>query len=144
MTFESFLLSAEMRSDYIGTLISYFEKKHIPEDYYLIKQGDSAEKLYFIESGLLDVFFELETGQRIHLERVNTGIFVGEIGLLLKHPRSASVMTKKSSVVYELSLTNLNLMKQNSIEVYAEFEQMMIAFLAKRLLIANARFKRFL
>ncbi len=144
VTFESFLLSSDMNPDYIGTLISYFEKKYIPEDYYLIKQGDSAEKLYFIESGLLDVFFELDTGQRIYLERVNTGIFVGEIGLLLKQARSASVMTKMPSVVYELPLNNLNLMKSNSIEVYAEFEQMMITFLAKRLLIANARFKRFL
>jgi SulP family sulfate permease len=144
VTFESFLLSSDMNPDYIGTLISYFEKKYIPEDYYLIKQGDSAEKLYFIESGLLDVFFELDTGQRIYLERVNTGIFVGEIGLLLKQARSASVMTKMPSVVYELPLNNLNLMKNNSIEVYAEFEQMMITFLAKRLLIANARFKRFL
>lgn len=144
VTFEKFLLSSDIKPDCIGTLLGYFERKHIPEDYYLIRQGDAAEKLYFIESGLLDVFFELDAEKRVYLERINTGIFVGEIGLLLKQPRSASVMTSKPSVVYELSLDNLNLMKKHSIEVYAEFEQMMISFLAKRLLIANARFKRFL
>lgn len=143
-SFEKILVDSGVNATDIDIITSFFEKKDIPIDYYLIRQGDTAEKLYFIESGCLDVFFESETGKRIHLQRISTGLFVGEIGLILKQPRAASIITTRPSVVYEISSANLELMKTNAIEAYAEFERVMILLLARRLFIVDARVKRLL
>ncbi|MDD1607126.1 MAG: cyclic nucleotide-binding domain-containing protein [Methylococcaceae bacterium] len=143
-TFEKILVDSGVNATEIAVITSFFEKKDIPVDYYLIRQGDTAEKLYFIESGCLDVFFESETGKRLYLQRISTGLFVGEIGLILKQPRAASIITTKPSVVYEISSANLDLMKANAIEAYAEFERVMILLLARRLFIVDARVKRLL
>jgi SulP family sulfate permease len=143
-SFEKILVDSGVNTTEISIITSFFEKKEIPIDYYLIRQGDTAEKLYFIESGCLDVFFESDTGKRIHLQRISTGLFVGELGLILKQPRAASIIATKPSVVYEISSANLELMKTNAIEAYAEFERVMILLLARRLFIVDARVKRLL
>lgn len=143
-TFEKILADSGVNSAEINTITRFFNKKEIPEDYYLIRQGDTAEKLYFIESGCLDVFSESESGKRIYLQRISMGLFVGEIGLILKQPRTASIITTKPSVVYEISLDNLELMKKDEIVAYAEFERVMILLLAKRLFIADDRVRRLL
>ncbi len=143
-TFTEILIDSGVSATDIDTINSFFIRKEIPENVYLIRQGDTAEKLYFIESGCLDVFSELETGKRIHLQRISMGLFVGEIGLILRQPRTASIITTKPSVIYEISLDNLKLMKKDAIIAYAEFQRVMILLLAKRLFIADDRVKRLL
>ncbi len=143
-TFEDILLDSGVNKADINTITGFFIRKEIPENYYLIRQGDTAEKLYFIESGCLDVFSESESGKMTHLQRISMGLFVGEIGLILKQPRTASIITTNPSVIYEISVDNLELMKKDEIGAYSEFERVMILLLAKRLFIADARVKRLL
>lgn len=143
-TFENILADSGVSYSEINTISYFFNRKEIPENHYLIRQGDTAEKLYFIESGCLDVFSESESGKRTYLQRISMGLFVGEIGLILKQPRTASIVTTKPSVIYEISLDNLELMKKDAIVAYAEFERVMILLLAKRLFIADDRVRRLL
>lgn len=143
-TFTEILIDSGVNATDIDTITSFFIRKEIPENHYLIRQGDKAETLYFIESGCLDVFSELETGKHVYLQRISMGLFVGEIGLILKQPRTASIITTKPSVIYEISLDNLKLMQKDAIVAYAEFQRVMILLLAKRLFIADDRVKRLL
>ncbi|MBL6987781.1 MAG: cyclic nucleotide-binding domain-containing protein [Methylobacter sp.] len=144
LTFNEVLVESGVNDTEISIIKSYFEKKELPSDYYLICQGDTAENIYFIESGRLDVFYELDTGKRIYLQRISTGLFVGEIGVILNQPRTASIITTQPSVVYGISLGNLELMKKEALIAYVEFERVMTLLLAKRLYIADVRVRRLL
>lgn len=144
LTFENVLIDSDVDIEIISTLKKYFERKDMAIDDYLIHQGDTAESMYFIESGCMEVFFETDDGEHLHIQRISTGLFVGEIGLLLKQPRTASIITTKPSVVYEITSINLELMKNEAIEAYAEFERVLALLLAKRLFIADARVRRLL
>lgn len=144
LTFENVFIDSDVDIGVISTLKKYFERKDMAIGDYLIRQGDAAESMYFIESGCMEVFFETDGGEHLHIQRISTGLFVGEIGLLLKQPRTASIKTTKASVVYEITSINLELMKKESIEAYAEFERVLALLLAKRLFIADARVRRLL
>jgi putative ABC transport system ATP-binding protein len=75
------------------------EEVRLTEGDVLFRQGDRGELIYFIESGLLEVYRELADGGREVLAQVEAGNYVGELGPILNLPRSASVRALTDSVV---------------------------------------------
>ena len=65
----------------------------------LFRQGERGELIYFIESGLLEVYRELADGGTEALAQVEAGNYVGELGPILNLPRSASVRAVADSVL---------------------------------------------
>src|SRR6187402_1533162 len=59
------------------------------ETVFLINEPGDA--LFIVNSGEVEVFFKNDTGERIVLERATRGDFFGELSLLDKGARSASV-----------------------------------------------------
>jgi CRP/FNR family transcriptional regulator, cyclic AMP receptor protein len=54
--------------------------------------GDPGDAIYIIRSGEVEVFFKNDTGERIVLEKSGCGDFFGELSLLDRGGRSASVV----------------------------------------------------
>lgn len=69
--------------------------------------GDPGESLFLIRSGEVEVFFKNDTGERIVLERVVAGGFIGEISLLDSGPRSASVIATEDTEALRLNRASL-------------------------------------
>lgn len=68
-----------------------------PPGFYIIEQGEPANKLYLMLSGQADVLREDEQG---HIQKINTipaGRFFGEDGIAYQRPRSAHVVATESS-----------------------------------------------
>ena len=65
----------------------------------LFRQGERGELIYYIESGLLEVYRELADGGTEALAQVEAGNYVGELGPILNRPRSASVRAVADSVL---------------------------------------------
>jgi putative ABC transport system ATP-binding protein len=65
----------------------------------LFRQGERGELIYYIESGLLEVYRELADGGTEALAQVEAGNYVGELGPILNLPRSASVRAVADSVL---------------------------------------------
>lgn len=61
-------------------------------DQLLFRQGDAGDALYIILSGTLEIFIESPTGVRQTLARLTIGDCVGEMTLVTRRPRSASVI----------------------------------------------------
>ena len=66
----------------------------------LCRAGDSSDCLYVVESGLLQVL-DGESGEVLGRQRV--GDVVGEVALLTRDPRSATLVAQMPSVVSELA-----------------------------------------
>uniref|UniRef100_A0A161M7N7 cAMP-dependent protein kinase type II regulatory subunit n=1 Tax=Triatoma infestans TaxID=30076 RepID=A0A161M7N7_TRIIF len=57
----------------------------------IIKQGDIADGMYFIESGEVQVTILNEEEEEIEIKRLHTGDYFGELALVTHKPRAASV-----------------------------------------------------
>ena len=71
----------------------------------LFEQGDRGELIYTIESGKLDVFRRLVDGGKEQVVELGPGQYVGELGPVLKIPRSASVVAVEESVLMAYTVT---------------------------------------
>ena len=117
--------------------IKYFKKIKINAGDYLIKQGDPAGEMYFLESGQLKVELQLENGETIRLRTMSRGTIVGEVALLRNYPRTASIIAEKPSTVYLITREALEQMKRKEPEIGTSFHFFVASILAERLANQN-------
>ena len=67
----------------VARFMGYLDHMQVSAGYYLIRQGDASDDLYFIESGSATAQFELDDGRSVRLRTVHGGTVVGEVGLYL-------------------------------------------------------------
>lgn len=71
----------------------------------VIDQGDETDSLYVVISGRLKVFLRDEEGKEVILAFLNPGESFGELSLLDRSPRSASVETQEETKLAMISRT---------------------------------------
>lgn len=76
----------------IEQFLSHTEKKTFSTDTVIFNEHDSADTMYFIESGAVEVFIERK-GKTIALATLKEGDFFGEMAILRREDRSASIKT---------------------------------------------------
>ena len=103
----------------------------------IIRQGDPAADLYFVESGQVTVSLSLRERGRVRLRKMGAGTVAGEVGLYLGGERSASVVADTPSVVHRLGRDALARMAQEDPTLVAAFHQCMAKLLAERLINTN-------
>lgn len=69
----------------------------------IINEGDQANSLYIILSGMVKVFLSNEDGKEIIINTLEEGDHFGELALLDDAPRSASIMTTEKSSLGTIS-----------------------------------------
>src|SRR5215217_1347989 len=99
--------------EHVDKFMNYLEKEEVQQYHIVINQGDPPDSMYFIDSGELTTRLEISKGKFIRLRNQLGGTMVGEMGLFLKHSRTATVVAEEPSVLYKLSLDNYNRMMQD-------------------------------
>ena len=69
---------------------------------WLFRAGDPADALYVVRSGRLEVVGETEDGRETVLRVLQRGAALGELALLARSPRSASVRARRDSALLRL------------------------------------------
>jgi putative ABC transport system ATP-binding protein len=69
----------------------------------LFRQGDSGELVYVIELGEIEIVRELGGGRKERVVELGPGSYFGELGPMLKMPRTATARAATSAVVLGLS-----------------------------------------
>jgi SulP family sulfate permease len=118
-------------------LMKFLEMAQFEKGDTLIRQGDKAEDLYFIESGSVSVYLGLEDDKRIRLQTMGMGTIVGELGLYLGSTRSASVIADAPTVAYRLTQKSLLEMKRKEAKLATAFHEFIVRMLSERLVAAN-------
>ncbi len=71
---------------------SNVEKVKFDAGQIIFRQGDPADKLYIIMKGQVEVWlFDTRNGREIRVARLNEGEYFGEIGVLSRIPRTATI-----------------------------------------------------
>ncbi|XP_044735985.1 cAMP-dependent protein kinase type II regulatory subunit [Chrysoperla carnea] len=61
----------------------------------IIKQGDSADGMYFVEDGQVRITIIRENGQEVEISKIGKGGYFGELALVTHKPRAASAYAEK-------------------------------------------------
>jgi len=120
-----------------GHLLEYLDKQSMQPGDVIIRQGDPPDVMYFIESGRVTAQLELSRGRSVRLRSMGSGTVVGEMGLYLEMPRTATVVADQPGVVYCLTAAALRRMEVEAPGLAAAFHHFMVRLLAERLLESN-------
>jgi len=121
----------------VQKFLGYCDRKVLADGEVLIRQGQPAGELFFVESGWVSVVLESPGGAQVRLRTLGPGTVVGETGVYTGAPRTASVVTKGPATVLRLSGEGLQKMEREAPEVASGFHRFIVLHLAERLSWAN-------
>jgi SulP family sulfate permease len=108
---------------YMVRLMRFLERVDAQAGQVLIRQGEEANDLYFIEQGAVSVYREQEDGKPLRMRTLGLGTSVGELGLYLGTARTASVIADTPAVVYRLTRQAVEAMKNEDPGLAAYFHE---------------------
>jgi len=83
----------DLQQDELAIIVNYSSPKHYPKHTIIINEGDPSEIFYVLLEGQVKVFVSDEKGKEVVINIQGPGSYFGEIAIIDKAPRSASVMT---------------------------------------------------
>jgi len=96
---ESISLFANFSRDEIAELIPLLVERKFPKGSRVINRGETGDSMFVIKDGEVTIWSDNNT----NLGNLPAGSFFGELALIDRLPRSATVECVEESVVYELS-----------------------------------------
>lgn len=118
-------------------LMGYLKRLQTNIDDRLIREGDSPDSIYIVESGRLDIVMQGQDGHEIRLRTISAGAIIGEVGFYLGTPRTASAIVRQSGTVYELTREALSRMERDDPEIANSFQILITSVLCERLTNMN-------
>jgi CRP/FNR family cyclic AMP-dependent transcriptional regulator len=86
-------LFADLEEQELQTIASHAATKSFPRNAVIINEGDDTNSMYIIQSGKVKAFLSNEDGKEVILTIMKPGDYFGELSILDRAPRSASIMT---------------------------------------------------
>lgn len=128
----------------ISRFLSHCDTHKVPKKGLILRAGAPADKLYYLIEGAASVIDSDEEGNEIILAYLNTGDFIGELGLFYKtNARTANIRARTACVLAEIEYTKLHQLFEN--ELKDEHPHILTAVglqLAQRLLQTSRRVTR--
>jgi CRP/FNR family transcriptional regulator, cyclic AMP receptor protein len=91
------------KSDELDILARHMNFAEILRGDHLFVEGDKGDFMCFVVRGLLDVLKKTSTGDYRVVARLGKGNTIGEMSIIDKSPRSATVVARQASVVIILT-----------------------------------------
>ena len=110
-------------------------EKHYPKNAVVLTEGEMGDALYLIQSGKVKVFIGDQDGREMILKILGPGDFFGEMSMIDKQPRSASVTTLEASVFLVLSHSSF----EKCVEKIPRIANMVMRVLATRVREADRK-----
>ncbi|HVU04080.1 MAG TPA: cyclic nucleotide-binding domain-containing protein [Polyangiaceae bacterium] len=105
----------------LSALLPAFTVRIVPKGEKVIVQGAPGAEAFVLARGELEVIREQDGEAPILLARLGNGALFGEMALLSRSPRAASVVAARPCVVLEISVESLDAVAASSPEVGATF-----------------------
>lgn len=132
-SFQDQLMALVGDSEIIKRIMNYLELFEFPEDFQLIRQGDSPGSVYFLEEGMVTVQLEEPGEEPVRLNTLNSENLVGELGFYLGSKRNASVVSETPVKVYRLTSDAITTMESDDPEAAAVFHKFVVHVMAEKL-----------
>lgn len=103
----------------------------------IARQGEPAASMLFILEGRLGIVVDLPDGRSMRVRSLGQHTTVGEMGLITRSPRSATIQAETASVLYELSVEAFERIKRERPDLSQAMLAYVIRVMTERLNFAN-------
>lgn len=140
-TDDNFSEPFKINQDALNRFLSFCKRRKIPKKGIVFREGEPADSMLYVISGSLTAIVEDEEGNELILSYLNSGEFLGEIGLFYHvRKRSAMVRARSECELAEISYEKLQeLFKKELREEQAQIMTAVGVQLSDRLLKCSRR-----
>jgi len=100
--------------DELSVLAKHMSYVHLRRGEFLFVEGDKGNFMGFVVRGVLEVLKKAETGENIIIARLTKGSLIGEMALIDKSPRSATVIAKQPTTMVTLTDKGFDILTDKS------------------------------
>ena len=100
--------------DELSVLAKHMSYIHLRRGEYLFVEGDKGNFMGFVVRGVLEVIKKSEVGENIVIARLTKGSSIGEMALIDKSPRSATVVAKQPTIMVTLTERGFEILTEKS------------------------------
>jgi sulfate permease, SulP family len=118
----------------IGDMAAYFRRVDLDPGTVFIRQGEAADRLYFLVAGRATARLNVPDGDPIRLETMGSGRVIGELGFYLGGERTAEVVTNEASTLFVLTSDDLARMTAEAPRASSLLQRLIVNLLAERVL----------
>ncbi len=133
---KKYIFFADFTDEELFDIIKLSSKEVFETGAYLIREGTSGTKMFIIISGSVMIMTETD-GMRVELDTIGEGSCVGEMSMVDRMPRSASVVAIKETVALALNETVL---RHANPKLCLKLYRNLAAVLSERLRTHDARY----
>ncbi len=125
-------LFALLPQEEVGTLARTARPLTLGPAERLVVQGQAGGSLFVVAEGEVEVVLRRDGGEDVIVDTMGKGAVVGEMSLLTKQPRSATVRAVEGAVVYEIGDRQYGPCLRRHPEIVADLASLMSERLAER------------
>ena len=114
-------------------LMEYMEREEAEAGQILIRQGEPSPGVLFVEEGQVTVQLEGADGSVTRIRTMHQGALIGEVGVYLDQPATATVVADVPCMLFRMTAKNLKQLEKDDPAVAGGFHRFMAQFLARRL-----------
>jgi CRP/FNR family transcriptional regulator, cyclic AMP receptor protein len=100
---ENLPIFSSLNVDELSILARHMSYIHLQRGEFLFVEGDQGSFMGFVVNGILEVQKRNETGENITLARLTKGSSIGEMALIDKSTRSATVIARQAATMVTLT-----------------------------------------
>ncbi len=100
--------------DELATLAKHMSYVHLQKGEFLFVEGDKGTFMGFVVRGLLEIIKKADSGENIVIARLTKGSSIGEMSLIDKSTRSASVVAKQPTTMVTLTEKGFTMLTKKS------------------------------
>jgi SulP family sulfate permease len=119
------------------SLAGYCRRLEVQAGDIIARQGEPAASMHFILEGRVGVMVDLHDVRSTRVRSLGRHTTVGEMGLLTRSPRSATIQAETASVLYELDAEAFERIKREHAALSQALLGYVIAVMSERLSFAN-------
>jgi SulP family sulfate permease len=120
-----------------NSLAEYCRRLEVQSGDIIAKQGEPAASMHFILDGRVGIIVDLPEGRTTRVRILGRHTTVGEMGLITRSPRSATIQAEAASVLYELDADAFDRIKREHPAISQALLAYVIRVMTERLSFAN-------
>jgi SulP family sulfate permease len=124
-------------ADYADQLAGLCERLEFHQGDMVASQGDPADSMHFILEGRVGVIVKFEDGRSVRVRSLGPHTTIGEMGLITRQARSATIQAEGESVLYALSIDDYERIRREKRPLSQALLTYVITVMAERLSFAS-------
>jgi sulfate permease, SulP family len=118
-------------------LAEYCRRLEVQPGEVIARQGEPAVSMHFVLEGRIGIMVDLHEGRTMRVRSLGQHTTVGEMGLITRSPRSATIQAETASVLYELDADAFERIKGDQPALSQALLAYVVAVMTERLSFAN-------